>query len=333
MTSVTPSTPSRLEPTRQQAASTLIALQIDPGQLPEGLGIGTRVEIRLARQPDPGLVRLQVSPLTGAAAGTIIEPQPVGGTQARLLVQAADTAASLPTRDGPRLSGEVVGLGSRLVLRLGTIGTAADTSPADQTSTDRAVWFQSQWRQHLPHSLALARTLDGWRQPTPHTQAPGSAAARPMTPLAARLASDLLAGLPEPADLTDPHRLRHAVGHSGLWLEAALARQTPDPGRDLKAQLTRLAERIRTLQRPEGREAPPQTPQRTPDPEHETGGNRPSATVTGHPRDPARQADALSAADDDQLAPSTRAAATSQAPDPGAETRQRAAEPRLCCAQ
>lgn len=261
MTTITPSSFSGAERLGPRSAGGTIELTTALRQVAAGLGIGTRVEVTLVRQADTSLVRLQVRPLEGAMAGaTIDQLQPAASIPARLIA-AAPTVGTAAPGNSARLSGEVVALQPTLVLRLAADGAATDAPPTNQPPTGPAAWFQAQLRQHLPRSLPLASTFDSWRRPSPDqgTSLPGVSAPTAETPhwtrLTARLVGDLLARLPGTADLTHPDRLRHAVRQSGLWLEAALARQALDPVQhlaphgDLKAQLTRLAERIRTLQR------------------------------------------------------------------------------------
>lgn len=274
MTIIRPPFTTGLELPRLPMARPLIELKLDQVELPDGLQIGTRIEITPIRQPDSALVRLRIDLLDVTAAGTTIDQQHSAASLPRRLVALAVTAdgvTSAPSSVRPRLQAEVVALEPKLVLRLITDHPAitdrpaVDRTPLSQPATVTSDWLTNQIRRHLPRALPLAATLATWRQPTPDKIALSATVPTPelpqSPPLRSRLIDGILDQLASTADLTEPSRVRQAVRHSGLWCEASLGQQALrgqqaldptwhiTPESDLKAQLARLAEQVRTLQR------------------------------------------------------------------------------------
>ena len=221
----------------------------------EGLGVGMRVEVRLVKLITPQVLDVQIRGSdTGQPWGTPTRAQLASPLPEAVLARLEPATASSRTPAGLlQLQAEVTAVKPALVLRLlspevsRTPGTAAPSPPGSRD------WLGQQLRHHWPASRPLTATLQGLAagldDPTP------SAALVGLEPAARagiqQSAAALLARLPSPADLTDAQRLPTALARSGLWLEAAVAQLAVHPGsgtelgRDLKAQLLGLAERMR----------------------------------------------------------------------------------------
>jgi len=156
--------------------------------------------------------------------------------QAALLSSVKTAIATAPPETG-RLLAEVVAVTPQLVLK-----------PLPETTAAVArQWLQNQLRLHWPEARPLTETLTAWRAPPPSL----SQLERNAAPLPQAL-HEILDRLPRAEHLTQPARLPAAFASAGIWLEALLARAAvsdsalPELPNDLKAQLLRLAERIRT---------------------------------------------------------------------------------------
>ena len=336
MNITTRSSLSAAQPLIHRTTGARIELKVTPNQVPDVYRIGTRVEIALTRHTDPSLVRLQIRPLDGLSADVAIDQLLPAATMPAHMVPTARSTAMSTAGGSLRLQGAILALQPTLTLTLSPARTSSDAAPVPQTPAGFSDWLTAQCRQHLPHSLSLATTLDTWRHPDPSPARDSSSACGPTTErpqwtgLQARLAGDLLSALPSASDLTEPGRLRQAIRQSGVWLEAELARLTQGhgqdsrPSMDLKAQLTRLADRIRALQRTGTPETSAQGAPRTADPE---GTNHPETARQTATDSAGRTTVLASAADDGQMPVSAQPAKALTGMDPGRDMPPREAPP------
>ncbi|MBB1127420.1 flagellar hook-length control protein FliK, partial [Thiospirillum jenense] len=165
----------------------------------------------------------------------------------RLYESARPTIGTTPTIDSlrsttpiPRIMVEVVAVTPTVVLQ----------PLADLNQVMAQSWRDNQIRQLLPESRALLATLANWSH---KLQEQSATAIHPTTNLAStrQALEEIVKQLPASQQLTDPKQLSAAMRNSGIWLEALLAQSTLYPemaasfSTDLKAQLFRLADRIR----------------------------------------------------------------------------------------
>ncbi|WPL19772.1 Flagellar hook-length control protein FliK [Thiorhodovibrio winogradskyi] len=215
------------------------------------LALGSRVDVQVTSVQQPGdlevRLRTHVTPQsnTQTGAGQWSQTMRVGVTDdlhPRLL-NALRTLAAGQGR-GAMLNAEVVSLRPRVMLRL----LPSDNQGAPGTKT----WFNAQLRNHMPGALRLATTFADWSRGLREAgldrglQSP-LAQQRELT----QSIKQVLERLASPRELTDPARLADSLRNSGIWLEAVLARGgalTHQPSlleSDLKAQLLRLAGKVR----------------------------------------------------------------------------------------
>lgn len=269
-------------------AAPLLATQLGQARDAALLVLGSRVEILLKALLNSG--ELDVRLRTLDQAGT---PQAWSRPLRVGLTRDLQAAAPEALRPGTRLHAQVVALSPRVMLRLFT--------PEEDPLTARRTLIDAQLRLHLPGARALAPTLSSWQQrlslppaghlqtalPSGPTQTPSAAQAA--LPESRPAVQQILEHVASPRELTDPVRLQETLRHSGVWLEALLARAlvtgrpSPNLERDLKVQLLRLAAQLR--QTPVSI-AP--GPNRSPSSPPPRPANQPGAqTSTGTPAKPA----------------------------------------------
>jgi uncharacterized coiled-coil protein SlyX len=146
------------------------------------------------------------------------------------------------------LKAEVVTLTPALTLRI----------PVDQQAVAARHWLNHHVRVHLPEARPLAPTLTTWQTKTTPVEA-AVVANKPDSEVllqTQRIIGQITEQLPHARQLLDPQQLATAMARSGTWLEAMLANRattsssTEDSGilkQDIKAQLLRAADQIRTL--------------------------------------------------------------------------------------
>ncbi|EIC22162.1 flagellar hook-length control protein FliK [Thiorhodovibrio frisius] len=245
----TGSLPARV-PDTSGAAQTARAASEQARETTTRLTTGSRVDVQVKAVQQSGdlEVRLRTQG-EGTQRGQWSQTMRVGVTDSLrpALLDALRTLAAGQGRGG-MLSAEVVSLTPRVMLRL----MHSDGEGAPGTKA----WFNAQLRNHLPGARQLSTTFADWtrglREAGVDRGAPSPLAhQRELT----QLVKQVLERLASPRELTDPARLAESLRNSGIWLEALLARAGSQQGlsldADLKAQLLRLAGKVRLQQGPD----------------------------------------------------------------------------------
>lgn len=223
------------------------------------IGLGSRVEVQLHSVHKSGDLQVRLRPFTDAGR---LEPwsralRVAVTDDVRSLLNASRAEGGHGLRHPSRLAAEVVAVAPRIRLRM---------FPQIDAASQRQAWFNAQLRAHLPEAKPLTATFSRWESALRDASAQQRPAAlvaqeRAQTEVQ-RAVAQILARLAGPGDLTDAARLSQAFKDSGLWLEALLAqaasgssagaKETLSVDSDLKAQLVRLAARVRAAQQGAG---------------------------------------------------------------------------------
>lgn len=217
---------------------------------PTGLAVGARVELIPTQLINASLLEARIQPLGAGTAWT-------ANIRAQLTTELpASTIQALQSNpsQAPRLQAQVVSLSPALVLRVIPPSEQARPLLTGATPTDSKAWLTQQFRLHWPESRPLGETLDRLAGQLASSVAPANGlpgAHLGETNQVQRMLAALIGQLASSSDLTSPEGLEQAIGRSGIWLEALVARSASDAmsttelSADLKAQLLTLAQRIR----------------------------------------------------------------------------------------
>jgi hypothetical protein len=242
------------------------------------VSVGQRLEVQLGRIVS-NQIEIRLRPADGNAAWSSTERVQLAASLPESVArQLVNTGAGAGTSLGPmvRIQAEVTAISPTLVLRLLPAVQSAGDTKLPTAAGDIRDWMDQQLRLHLPLSRPITSTLETWAaRPIGSDLTVSAQANGPVTAISGQLQT-ILEDLATADDLTDPQRLASTLKQSGLWLEALFAQtisnpeNAPDLSRDLKAQLLRLAEQIRStlantspiadLLPPEGKASAPSGP-------------------------------------------------------------------------
>jgi hypothetical protein len=199
------------------------------------------MDLRQLGSLDPSL-RVTTPALTRAWAvgqvlhATVVEQTGPDGFLLRAGATRFEARSPLPLQPGQQLQLQVASGGEQTVLRVLPPGAAHE--PA----------LTQALRAAVPRQADLAPVLRYLQQALTQAGTPAS------QPGLRQLIAQVLASAPHPESLTRPEQLQRAIVDSGVLLEAKLAQQPPvDDQRvaaDLKANLLRLAEQVKTANVP-----------------------------------------------------------------------------------